>query len=280
MAMNASATLAAPWIARSFLFVPGDRPERFAKAAASGAHAVIIDLEDAVAADAKRQARESCRAFFADGGSAFVRVNALDTAWAQEDLVLCRMPGVHGVVLPKVETAADIHEVARCTGHEKPIFALIETAAGMVNVHAIATQSGVTRLLFGTVDFCLELGIEGEDESLASYRAQLVLASRAAGLPPPVDGVTLALKDEDALWAATLRARRIGFGGKLCIHPVQVLTINAGFQPTSAEIAWATKVLALAGNSPGAFEFEGRMVDAPVLARAQRLLRSQKSCPG
>lgn len=278
--MKASATPAAPWIARSFLFVPGDRPERFAKAAASGAHAVIIDLEDAVAASAKRQARESCRAFLAGGGSALVRVNALDTAWAQDDLALCRMPGVHGVVLPKAETAADIHEAAQRMGTEKPILALIETAAGMVNVHAIAAQPGVTRLLFGTVDFCLELGIEGDGESLASYRAQLVLASCAAGLPPPVDGVTLALKDEDALRAATLRARRIGFGGKLCIHPVQVLTINAGFQPTSAEIAWATQVLALAGNSPGAFEFEGRMVDAPVLARARRLLRSRRSSPG
>lgn len=264
----------APLIARSLLFVPGDRPERFAKATASGAHAVIIDLEDAVAANGKQKAREACRAFLTGGGSALVRVNALDTAWAQDDLALCHMPGVLGVVLPKAETAVGIHETTRWMGREKPIFALIETAVGMLNVHAIAAQPRVKRLLFGTVDFCLDLGLEGDGEELSSYRSQLVLASRAAGLLPPVEGVTLALKDEGALRASALNARRIGFGGKFCIHPAQVLTVNACFEPTSTEIAWAKQVLALAENSPGAFELEGKMVDAPVIARARRLLKA------
>lgn len=262
----------APFLSRSLLFVPGDRPERFVKAVTSGAHAVIIDLEDSVARNAKLHAREACRAFFSVGGRALVRVNALDTAWAQDDLALCRMPGVVGVVLPKAETEMAISEAAQCLGHTRPILALIETALGMRNVHAIAAQPSVERLLFGTVDFCFDLGLEGDGDELGSYRAQLVLASRAAGLLPPVEGVTLALRDEDALRASALNARRIGFGGKLCIHPAQVSTVNACFQPTSTEIAWAKQVLALADNSPGAFEFEGRMVDAPVIARARLLL--------
>lgn len=272
MFIQAPGALTAPFLSRSLLFVPGDRPERFAKAVASGAHAVIIDLEDSVAMNAKLQAREACSAFFSAGGRALVRVNALDSAWAQDDLALCRMPGVVGVVLPKAETEIGIQEATQCTGHTKPILALIETAVGMLNVHAIAAQPGVERLLFGTVDFCLDLGLEGDGEELASYRAHLVLASRAAGLPPPVEGVTLALRDDDALRASTLNARRLGFGGKLCIHPAQVSTVNACFQPTSTEIAWAKQVLALADNSPGAFEFEGQMVDAPVIARARQIL--------
>lgn len=270
----------APLIARSLLFVPGDRPERFVKATSSGAHSVIIDLEDAVAAIGKQTAREACRAFFAGGGSALVRVNAPDTVWAQDDFELCKMPGVLGVVLPKAESAADIHEAAQRIGQKKPILALIETALGMRDVHAIAAHPWVERLLFGTVDFCLDLGLEGDGAELASYRAKLVLASRAAGLLPPVEGVTLTLKDEDALRASTLNARRIGFGGKLCIHPAQVLTVNACFEPTLTEIAWAKQVLTLSENSPGAFELEGKMVDAPVIARARLLLRAREPSVG
>lgn len=267
-------TIHPPLIARSLLFVPGNRPERFARAAASGAHAVILDLEDAVAASEKLMAREACRAFFAAGGSAWVRVNCLASEWAGDDLALCRVPGVAGVVLPKAETAADIKDAVHRIGSEKAILPLIETATGMVNVREIAAAPGVLRLLFGTVDFCLDLGIEGDADELASYRAQLVLVSRAAGLQPPVDGVTLALKDEEAVKLSTLRARRVGLGGKLCIHPSQVLTVNACFQPTPGEIEWATQVLALADRSGGVFELEGQMVDVPVIARARRMLGS------
>ncbi len=259
-------------IARSLLFVPGDRPERFAKAAASGAHAVILDLEDAVAAAAKPAAREACRAWLDAGGRALLRVNALDTAWAEADLALARHPGVAGVVLPKAEQGADIDAVLAAVGPQAPVLPLIESAAGMLRVQDIAARPGVQRLLFGTVDFGLDLGIEGDGDELAAYRAQLVLVSRAAGLQPPVDGVTVALNDEAALAAAVQAARRVGFGGKLCIHPRQVAAVHAGFAPTPAQVEWATQVLARAEGAAGAFEFEGRMVDAPVLARARRIL--------
>lgn len=276
MTMNLPATppttQAAPLIARSLLFVPGDRPERFAKAAASGAHAVIIDLEDAVSACDKVMAREAAHAFFAAGGSAMLRINSLDTAWIHDDLLLCREAGVTGVVLPKAETVADIVEVARGLRADTPVMPLIETAKGMLNARDIALAPAVLRLIFGTVDFCLDLNIEGDGDELASHRAWLSLVSRTCGLQPPVDGVTLSLKDESLLKVATLAVKRFGFGGKLCIHPSQVASVNACFQPTSAQVEWARRVLERAGSSAGAFEFEGKMVDAPVIARARRLI--------
>ena len=259
-------------IARSFLFVPGNRPERFAKALASGAHGVIIDLEDAVAVTDKAVAREALRRFLDSGGQALVRINALDTAWARDDLALCGQPGVTGVVLPKADSAAGIAEVARHLGDATPVLPLIESARGLAQVREVANAPRVQRLLFGTVDFGLDLGIDGDGDELAFHRALLVLESRAAGLLPPVDGVTLTLKDESALTAATHNARRIGFGGKLCVHPSQVAPVNACFQPTASQLEWARKVVALAETSAGAFELDGKMVDAPVIARARLML--------
>jgi citrate lyase subunit beta/citryl-CoA lyase len=126
--------------------------------------------------------------------------------------------------------------------------------------------------LFGTVDFCLDLNIEDDHVALASHRAWLVLISRAASLQPPVDGVTLSLADEASLSADALAAKRLGFGGKLCIHPSQVATVNQSFQPSAVQLEWARQVLALAASKPGAFQFEGKMVDAPVLAKARQLM--------
>lgn len=261
--------------ARSLLFVPGDRPERFAKAHASGADAVILDLEDAVAPAAKAAAREACRQHLAGGGAALLRINALDSAWANDDLELSRLPGVQGVVLPKADGASAVQAVAQRSG--KPVLPLIESAPGLTNLREIAAARGVSRLLFGSVDLCLDLGIEGDEDELASHRAQLVLVSRAAGLQAPVDGVTLTLTDEAALQRASLRARRNGFGGKLCIHPRQVDAVNRAFEPSQEKIDWARQVLALAENHAGAFQFEGKMVDAPVLALAHRLLAAAGS---
>ncbi|MEO8248056.1 MAG: CoA ester lyase [Burkholderiales bacterium] len=259
-------------IARSLLFVPGDRPERFEKAHASGAHGVIIDLEDAVLPANKLTARAACRAWLDGGGSALVRVNALDTEWASDDLAICGLPGVRAVVLPKTESAQGIEQALSRAGGKAAMLPLVETAAGMLNLREIAFAPGVSRLLFGTVDFCLDLGIEGDGEELAAYRAQLVLVSRAAGLLAPVDGITLALKDEHALRESTLSGKRIGFGGKMCIHPSQVALVNACYQPTESQLEWARKIVELAGRNAGAFEFEGKMVDAPVVARARRIL--------
>jgi citrate lyase subunit beta/citryl-CoA lyase len=154
-----------------------------------------------------------------------------------------------------------------------PVLPLIETAQGMWNAHAIACAALVQRLMFGSIDFQVDTGITGEDEELLYFRSQLVLVSRVAGIAPPVDGVTTALDDPERLRAETLRARRLGFGAKLCIHPKQVETVNACFAPSQEEVDWATRVMQAAGNAQGAaVAVDGKMVDKPVLLRAQAIL--------
>lgn len=259
-------------IPRSYLFVPGDRPERFAKALASGADAVIVDLEDAVAPQAKDSARAALADWLArtggDDGSVVVRINAIDTAWFEADLALCQSPRVAAVMVPKAERASHLN----CNG--KPVLPLVETAAGIDAVRELARAPQVQRLVFGSIDLQLDLGISGEGEELLLFRSQLVLASRLASIAPPVDGVSTAIDDAEQLHADTRRARRLGFGGKLCIHPKQVGAVNIGFSPSEEEIAWAQRVLDTAAKAAGAaVAVDGKMIDRPIILRAEALLR-------
>lgn len=251
----------------SYLFVPADRPERFAKALASSAGAVIVDLEDAVAPASKTAARDALSAWL-DGPQAapvVLRINAAGTPWQADDLRVARHARVSAVVVPKAEDVALLRSIA------KPLLPLIETAAGFDAVREIAAAPGVQRLLFGSIDFQADLGIEGDDDALLFFRSQLVLASRRAGIGAPADGVTTAIDDEAVLLHDTRRARRLGFGAKLCIHPRQVPTVNRAFRPSKAEADWARRVLAAAAQG-GVVTVNGKMVDAPVLLRAQALL--------
>ena len=260
--------------ARSLLFVPADRPERFAKALASGADGVIVDLEDAVAPAAKPAARDALAGWLASGEAAavFVRVNAPGTPWHADDLRICRAPAVRGIVLPKAESPEQLADAAAAVPG-RAWLPLVETAAGIAAVEAVARAPGVQRLLFGSIDLQADLGIQGEGEELLYFRSRLVLASRLAELQPPVDGVTTAVDDAAQVRADALRARRLGFGGKLCIHPRQVAEVNAAFTPSAAERDWALRVLAAAEASGGAaVAVDGKMVDAPVLLRARAVL--------
>lgn len=267
---------------RSYLFVPGHRPERFAKALASGADAVIVDLEDAVPAAAKAVARDAVAAWLdgPTGAPVLLRINAASTPWAGDDLRLCAHPRVAGVVVPKAD-GAEVLQQAAAAAPERPLLPLVETAAGFDAVRALAGVRGVQRLVFGALDFQVDLGIEGDDDALLHFRSQLVLVSRLAGLAPPVDGVTPAVDDQEALRRDTARARRLGFGARLCIHPAQVAAVHLGLRPDDAELDWARRVLAAAGAvDGGALAVDGRMVDAPVLLRAQRLLERAGAAPG
>lgn len=261
-----------PPIPRSYLFVPGNRPERFAKACAAGAGAVIIDLEDAVAADEKLAARAMVKAWLSAAQPVCIRINGADTEWFRDDLALCALPGVTGVVLPKAERIEDI-ALAAAMSAGLAILPLIESAQGFAQVRALAHAPQVQRLLFGAIDFQLDLGIDGDDDALLAFRSQLVLESRLAGLDAPVDGVTVAIDDTEQLLADTARARRLGFGAKLCIHPRQVSHVNQCFRPGAQEIAWARKVQAAASAAQGgAVAVDGKMVDRPVLRKAQQIL--------
>lgn len=264
--------------ARSFLFVPATRPERIAKAVASGTDVVIVDLEDAVGPADKPAARSALLAWLDDnpGQPVVVRINAAGTEWHEVDLAACRHPGVAGVMLPKAETAAAMaHAHAAST---RPLLPIVETAAGLAALPRIATAPGCCRLVFGKLDLAVELDLvpdEADAEELVflPYRAQLVIASRLADLPPPVDGVFTAIGAAEALAAYARRARRHGFGGQLLIHPSQVEAVTAAFTPAAAEVDWARAVLAATDAAGGGVVVvEGRMVDAPVIARARRVL--------
>ncbi|HET9025286.1 MAG TPA: CoA ester lyase, partial [Burkholderiaceae bacterium] len=205
--------------------------------------------------------------------SVYLRINGADTDWFQDDLALLSLPGVAGVMLPKAEHSAPIAEIHRAAA-ELPAIALIESALGLRNLEAIAA-AGIARFAFGSIDFQLDLGIAGERDELLFARSPIVLVSRLAGLPPPVDGVTVALDDPAQLAGDIAYARRLGFGGKLCIHPRQVEAVNAGFLPPAADVEWATRVLAAAEQASGnAVRLDGKMIDRPVIERARAILQS------
>jgi len=275
-----------PPLPRSYLFVPADRPERFAKALASGADAVIVDLEDAVAPDAKDDARVALAQWLASAAAAppsvplLVRINAPGSAWFDADLALCgRSAAIAGVMLPKAERVADLDAV-RAAAPGRALVPLIETAEGFEQRRAIAGATGVQRLAFGSIDFQLDLGITGDGIELLHFRSQLVLASRLASIAPPIDGVTTALDDDAPVARDAQAARRLGFGAKLCIHPRQVAAVNAAFTPCEAEFDWARRVIDAVERSGGAaVAVDGKMVDRPVLLRAREVLGITRLAP-
>lgn len=255
---------------RSYLFVPGNRPDRYAKACATRAHVVIVDLEDAVAPPEKAAARDSLAAWLSPAQRVMVRVNAPGSEWFAGDLAICANEAVIGVVLPKAERAEEVGQVLAACG-KRPVLPLIETARGLWNVLAVAQAAHVQSLVFGSLDLQADLGTM--DDDLLYARSRLVLASRAAGVEPPIDGVTQSVGDEELLRRDCQRARRLGFGGKLCIHPNQVDVVNRCFAPTPEDLEWARRVVdALAAAGGNAVLLDGRMIDRPVLLKAQALL--------
>ncbi|RSZ39654.1 MULTISPECIES: CoA ester lyase [unclassified Variovorax] len=271
-------------LARAFLFVPADRPERHARALATGAGGVIVDLEDAVAPERKMAAREALAASFAalpdmDRQRLLVRVNAAGTPWHDDDCAqaaaLVARGLIAGVVLPKAERAADLSRLAQAIGPQGVLVPLIESAAGLAAVDELAAASQVLRLAFGNLDFQADLGMacDADEAELVPVRLALVLASRRAGLSAPIDGVTPDWRDAARLAADTARARRGGFGAKLCIHPDQVVPVHAALGPSADELAWARRVVdAIRASGGGVVSLDGRMVDAPVVRLAERLL--------
>ncbi len=255
-----------------FLFVPADRPDRWAKAFAAGADAVILDLEDGVAASAKPGARRALRegrdAIDAAPCPILVRVNARSSDEYLLDLDAVRDLGLAGVMLAKAETAADVEATSAATG--APVVALIETARGLAAARLIA--AACARIAFGSIDFAADLGTAHTPAALASARSELVLASRLADRPAPIDGVTTSVKDPDLVRADAAHACELGFSGKLLIHPAQIAPAMDGFRPSDDDVAWAERILSARG-ALGAAAVDGAMVDAPVFLRAEQILR-------
>lgn len=260
----------------TYLFVPGNRPERFDKALAAGAGAIVIDFEDAVAADDKALARAHVAQWAAARRDALervlVRINDAATPWFAGDLECIRKAGIRSVMLPKAESPAQVAALTAAMTAPAAVLPIIESARGVQHVAEIAAAPGVVRLAFGTLDYALDLDLCGGEQGLAYPSAQIAIASRAAGIAAPVAGVTPAIDDEALLLADFAFARSFGFGAKLCIHPKQVAPIHRAFAPTPDAVAWAERVVAAAAASTGAVQVDGKMIDRPVLLRAQTIL--------
>jgi citrate lyase subunit beta/citryl-CoA lyase len=254
------------------LFVPADRPDRFEKAAATGADAIIVDLEDAVAPANKQAARHNLRSLAGIATPTFVRINPETTDWFEDDLEALGAFGLHNILLPKVEDVGSLDLVEKVLGREANMVATIETARGVLNAREIARHRSVRQLAFGTADYALDLGITPNPDALSIALTMLVIASRAEDKPAPLDGPTFDLSDSGALTADVQRAARLGAGGKLCIHPKQIETVRRGFAPSSEEIAWARSIVD-AGNGTGAARAGDQFADKPIVERARLILQ-------
>ena len=271
-----STNAAAPNLPSTYLFVPGNRPDRCDKALATRADAVIVDLEDAVAPADKIAARTSFAAWYRAAKFApervLLRINDQSTPWFDDDIAVIRETGVRGVVVPKTESAAQIERIASALPADGFVIALVETAKGIVEVDTLARASRLQRIAFGTLDYALDLDLTGDERGLLYPTCRIALASRAAGIASPIAGVTPDIGDESKLSADLAFARACGFGAKLCIHPKQVDAVHAAMRPTEAEVAWARRVAATVESGAGVIQLDGKMVDRPVIAKAMRIL--------
>jgi citrate lyase subunit beta/citryl-CoA lyase len=262
----------------TFLFVPGDRPDRFESATSSGADVVIIDLEDGVTPGAEEQALHNAMAALSRSGglSTMVRVRPTGTRFFTEQVdALCgdrgtTPPGLMGLMLAKAGRAADAGELRERLPNDLALIALIESANGVASAAEIAAVPGVTRLAFGALDFSLDIGAEPLVENLVYPRTHLVISSRVGGIAAPLESPSLEIERTDVTEAAARRARSSGFGGMLCIHPGQLAAVRRGFTPTEADVEWARSVLEGEG---GAAQIDGKMVDRPITERARQVLR-------
>ncbi len=261
MGVDMVASIVAP------LFVPGDRPDRFAAADASGADAIVLDLEDAIPPSAKDIARSAIRTNFTRR-PVLVRINAIGTQWHAADVQTVVQHSLAALVLAKAEPGPGLESL--CNDLPIPVIALIETARGLAGARVVAETAGVARLAFGPIDYSYDIGCAHSRAALHSARCELVLASRLGGLPPPIDGVTSHTQNEGIVEDDASHAKELGFGGKLAIHPRQIAGIYSGFIPSKADIKRAKAVLEIV---EGVGIVDGTMVDEPVRMQARHVLR-------
>lgn len=269
---------------RTFLFTPGNRPERLAKAAGLACDAVIFDLEDAVpmAAIEKEAARtaatEALSTLEFGTRERGVRINPLSGPYGRGDLLAVVAAPLDWVVLPKCEDAAQVTQVAQilqAAGCGAGIIPMVETAKGLVNAEAIAAAPRVAALFFGAHDFSVDIGAELDGQALLYARSRVVVAARAAGVDP-IDSPYAQIDDPVGLVQEAVQARRLGFAGKQVIHPSQIGPVNQAFTPDPSQVAWAQRIVDTYSQAEaaglGAVAAGGEMIDAPVVARARQIL--------
>jgi citrate lyase subunit beta/citryl-CoA lyase len=281
-------------VSRTFLFTPGNHTRRVEKALSLDVDAVILDLEDAVATSEKVASRDlvTSRLALLHGPRGYVRMNALDTAFAFGDLQAIVRPGVDGIVLPKLESVEQLHcadwiitQLERERGLPEggiDLMPIIENGAGFAQIEALGqaarTHSRVHRFAFGAGDFTLDMNLTWtpDELELLPYRSRLVLASRAAGLEPPIDTVWVRLDDADGFARSARRAQGMGFQGKLCIHPSQCDVVNETFAPAAADVTRARAVIEAFEHAEArgvaSIQLDGEFIDYPIVYRARRTL--------
>lgn len=250
------------------LYVPGSRPDRFDKAAASGADVVILDLEDSVAPADKAGARAAVTSWLSSTSpdvGVQVRVNEPGTHDQARDLTA--LPADVALRLPKVSSPADLDGL-----EDREVHAIVESALGVEQAFAIASHRAVVTLALGEADLAAELGLDGAD-AFTWVRSRIVVAARAAGLPAPMMSAYPDLRDLEGLAVSCAAGRSLGFLGRTAVHPTQVPVIRRAFAPTGAEVAWAREVVATLGSSGVARLADGSMVDAAMTRRAESILR-------
>jgi len=271
---------------RSLLFVPANSPRLFAKAAQRGADALILDLEDAVPADQKHDARANLSAAIDAFGSevpVFVRVNP-EPELLRQDIAALPMASIAGIMLPKVETAIQVQEVAEQLSlapnavAQTPIIPLIESPLAVVRLESIATaHPSIVALGFGGEDYAAAMGVAPDAEGLIWAAHAVTNAAHAFGLAAwGLPGSVAVISDTDAYTSLVTRARSIGFTGTVCIHPAQIALANKGFGPTEAELKWAQAVVTAGEQASakglGAAIVNGQMIDKPIIERARQWL--------
>lgn len=266
-------------LSSNFLFVPGTRPERFQKALASGADAVILDLEDAVPVAEKELARNAIRSAWPSfskeqKGRLVIRSNSPGSQFYSADLILAQELNITSILIPKSESLDQMNGAALLLPNTA-IIPMIETALGLDHLSEIANSNQVIRLALGNIDLQVDLGMacDADETELQTARFQIVLASRLAAIAPPIDGVTQSTDNIEQITHDAKRAKRMGFGAKLCIHPKQVSIVQAAFMPSQEDLVWAKRVIeADKASKGGAVKLDGRMIDRPVVVLAQRTL--------
>lgn len=260
---------------RSLLFVPGSRPERFRKALSAGADAVCLDLEDAVAPDAKAEARQAVVAFLATTprGRVGVRVNGATTSQFADDCAALASVATTFVMVPKVESADQLAQArARLGTNAAPLWPIIESPEGLRLAWEIAAAPGVGGVLFGAADYSAEVGCTLEWDALLYARGALAAAASRAGVEL-LDVPYLDLADAEGLASSTRRAKALGFTGRTCIHPNQVRAVNAAFTPSPAEAERARAIVEAFDAAGGAAaQLDGKLIELPVVLAARRTL--------
>src|SRR5437868_4622911 len=286
---------------RAYLFTPANVARRVEKALGLAADAVILDLEDSVAPSDKAASRATVVGALARERKCllYVRCNAPSTQWCYGDLMQTVRKGLDGVVLPKIESAADLHAIDWLLANLEREHGLaegsldlmpqIETAAGVQRVDRILQARSlrpyagpwrVKRLCFGAADYANDMGLSPtlDEAELADARARIVLSSRAAGLENPIDSPWFHFKETAAFARALERSRRGGFQGRCCVHPDQIAPVNQAYLPTAEEIASAERIVAAFAEAEkkgaAAIQVDGQMIDYPIAYRARKLLHA------